>query len=151
VQTGKAPPAPIILLDVPGGTYWLTWLQFVASELRDRAYISPHDLNLVKITDDVDVALSEITTFYRNYHSLRFVDGDVVLRMQELPGAAELEHINEEFVDIVARGRIEPAEPSKVELKDDDVPELARLRFRFDRHGYARLRELIDRLNRPEH
>ena len=24
VQTGKAPPAPIVLLDVPGGTFWLT-------------------------------------------------------------------------------------------------------------------------------
>ena len=85
VQTGKAPPAPIVLLDVPGGTYWLTWLQFVGAELRDRGYISPHDLGLVKITDDVDVALEEITTFYRNYHSLRFVDGDLVLRMHTLP------------------------------------------------------------------
>ena len=85
VQTGKAPPAPIVLLDVPGGTYWTTWLQFVEAELRDRGYISPHDLELVKITDDVDVALEEITTFYRNYHSLRFVDGDLVLRMHTLP------------------------------------------------------------------
>ena len=85
VQTGKAPPAPIVLLDVPGGTYWTTWLQFVEAELRDRGYISPHDLELVKITDNVDVALEEITTFYRNYHSLRFVDGDLVLRMHTLP------------------------------------------------------------------
>ena len=53
VQTGKAPPAPIVLLDVPGGTYWTTWLQFVEAELRDRGYISPHDLELVKITDNV--------------------------------------------------------------------------------------------------
>ena len=90
VQTGKAPPAPIVLLDVPGGTYWLTWLQFVGAELRDRGYISPHDIDLVKITDDVDVALEEITTFYRNYHSLRFVDGDLVLRMHPLPTDAEL-------------------------------------------------------------
>jgi uncharacterized protein (TIGR00730 family) len=149
VQTGKAPPAPIILLDVPGGTYWLSWLQFVVSELRDRAYISPHDVNLVTITDDVDVALEEITTFYRNYHSLRFVDGDLVLRLQTLPDDEPLAKINEAFVDIVARGGIEPAEASKREIKDHDVPDLPRLRFRFDRHNYARLRELIDRLNRP--
>ena len=50
-----------------------------------RGYISPADLELVKITDDVRVALDEITGFYRNYHSLRFVDGDLVLRMQTLP------------------------------------------------------------------
>ena len=87
VQTGKAPPAPIVLLDVPGGTFWLSWMQFVERELRARGYISPEDLRLVKITDDASVALDEITGFYRNYHSLRFVDGDLVLRMQHLPGA----------------------------------------------------------------
>lgn len=147
VQTGKAPPAPIVLLDVPGGTYWLTWAQFVQAELRDRGYISANDLDLVKITDDVDVALEEITTFYRNYHSLRFVDGDLVLRLHEEPTPSEVDRLNEEFADIVARGRIEVAETSKAELADGDVPELVRLRFRFDRHGYARLRTLIDRLN----
>jgi len=147
VQTGKAPPAPIVLLDVPGGTYWLTWEQFVEAELRDRGYISANDLGLVKITDDVDVALEEITSFYRNYHSLRFVDGDLVLRLHEEPTAWEIDRLNEEFADIVARGRIEVVETSKAELADGDVPELVRLRFRFDRSGYARLRTLIDRLN----
>jgi uncharacterized protein (TIGR00730 family) len=149
VQTGKAPPAPIVLLDVPGGTYWTTWLQFVEAELRDRGYISPHDLELVKITDNADVALEEITTFYRNYHSLRFVDGDLVLRMHTPPTAPELAALNEEFADIITRGPIAAAEPSKAELTDDDVPDLARVRFRFDRHGFARLRVLIDRLNNP--
>jgi uncharacterized protein (TIGR00730 family) len=147
VQTGKAQPAPIVLLDVPGGTYWLTWLEFVQRELRDRGYISPEDLNLVTITDDAEVAFAEITGFYRNYHSLRFVEGDLVLRMQELPDEAQLDALNEEFGDIVSRGRIEVAEASKVEISDRDFPELPRLRFRFDRHGYARLRALIDRLN----
>ncbi len=52
VQTGKAPPAPIVLLDVPGGTFWLSWVQFVERELRARGYISPEDMKLVKITDD---------------------------------------------------------------------------------------------------
>ena len=147
MQTGKTTPAPIVLLDVPGGTYWSLWLEFVNAELRDRGYISPHDLELVKITDDTDVALEEITAFYRNYHSLRFVDGELVLRMQMLPDAATLAALNEEFTDIIVRGEIEPAEASKAELRDDDVPDLARLRFRFNRFGYARLRVLIDRLN----
>src|SRR5438105_8276616 len=107
VQTGKAPPAPIILLDVPGGTFWLTWMQCVASKLRARGYISPEALDLVKITDDASVALAEITGFYRNYHSLRFVEGDLVLRMQRLPGPARLDAHNREFADILASGRIE--------------------------------------------
>jgi uncharacterized protein (TIGR00730 family) len=147
VQTGKAPPAPIILLDVPGGTFWLTWMQFVERELRARNYISPEDVDLVKITDDVSAALDEITGFYRNYHSIRFVDGALVLRMKHVPPPDKLAKLNEDFKDIVASGTIEDVPASKAEIADNDVPDLARLRFRFDHHGYSRLRALIDRLN----
>src|SRR6476620_6034022 len=66
VQTGKAPPAPIILLDVPGGTFWLSWMQVVERELRARGYISPDDVSLFTITDNVAAVLDEITTFYKN-------------------------------------------------------------------------------------
>ncbi len=148
VQTGKAPPAPIILLDVPDGTFWLTWMQFVERELRARRYISPEDVSLVKITDDVSAALDEITGFYRNYHSLRFVDGTLVLRMQRVPAPPALARLNEDFKDIVVSGAIEPVSASKAEIADNDVPDLARLRLRFDRHGYSRLRALIDELNK---
>lgn len=150
VQTGKAPPAPIVLLDVPGGTFWLSWMQFIERELRARGYISPEDLRLVTITDDPSVALAEITGFYRNYHSLRFVEGDLVLRMQHLPSETRLEALNTEFADILASGRIEPTTTSKVEIADDDVAELARMRMRFDRRSYSRLRGLIDGINEPD-
>jgi uncharacterized protein (TIGR00730 family) len=147
VQTGKAPPAPIILLDVPGGTFWLTWMQFIERELRARGYISPEDVNLVTITDDVAVALEEITRFYRNYHSLRFVGGDLVLRLQQLPPPDVIDQLNEDFADILVSGKIEQAEASKAEIGDKDVPDLPRVKMRFNRHSYSRLRELINRLN----
>ena len=149
VQTGKSVPAPIVLLDVPGGTYWKTWLEFMNRELRDRRYISPEDADLFTITDDVRVALDEVTSFYRNYHSLRFVDGDLVLRMQRPPADAELLELNHDFADIVTNGAIEVATASKAEIADDDVPELARVKLHFDRHSYARLHALIKRLNTP--
>src|SRR3954470_20576853 len=115
VQTGKAPPAPIVLLDVPGGTFWLTWMEFVERELRARGYISPEDVDLVTITDDVAVALEEITHFYRNYHSLRFVGGDLVLRMHQLPPPDMIDQLNEDFAGILVSGKIEPTEASKAE------------------------------------
>jgi len=142
VQTGKAPPAPIVLLDVPGGTFWL-------SAMRARGYISPEDIHLVRVTDDVSVALDEITGFYENYHSLRFVGGDLVIRMQHPLTDAQLDKLNIEFADILSSGRIEPAAASKAEISDDDVPGLPRLTMRFDRHNYSRLRLLIDALNQP--
>jgi uncharacterized protein (TIGR00730 family) len=147
MQTGKAPPAPVVLLDVPGGTFWLTWMQFIERELKARGYISPEDVNLVKITDDASVALSEITEFYRNYHSLRFVDGDLVLRMQTLPSSDVIAELNGEFADILVSGSITETTPSKGERADNDHCDLGRLRMRFDRRSYSRLRELIDRLN----
>jgi hypothetical protein len=122
-------------------------MQVVERELRARGYISPEDVNLVKVTDDASVALAEITGFYRNYHSLRFVEGDLVLRMQQLPSPAQLATINHDFEDILASGVIESTTASKAEIADGDVPDLARLRMRFDRRSYSRLHELIDRIN----
>ena len=147
VQTGKSVPAPIVLLDVPGGTYWTGWTHFVEAELERRNYISAADLDLYCITADVHVALEEVTAFYRNYHSLRFVDGDLVLRMQTLPSDADIAALTSDFADIITSGGMEPVAASKAEIADRDVPDLARLRMRFDRHSYARLHALIKRLN----
>jgi hypothetical protein len=55
--------------------------------------------------------------------------------------------LNHEFSDLITSGQIEPVPTSKAELADRDVPDLGRLRLRFDRHSYARLHALIKRLN----
>jgi uncharacterized protein (TIGR00730 family) len=149
IQTGKAQPAPIVLLDVPGGTYWRGWNEFVEAELDQRGYISPEDSKFVLVTDDVDAAVEELTGFYANYHSMRFVEGELVLRVQHAPDDEQLEALNDLFAPIVTKGKIERVGPSKVETKDKDFPELDRIRFRFDRRNWARVRELIDALNAP--
>src|SRR5207237_8452726 len=118
VQTGKSHPAPVVLLEVPGGTYWASWKRFVEDELMVRRLISPNDLDLVHITDDVDDAVREIEGFYSNYHSIRFVDRALVIRMGQLPSEDELERLNEDFADIITSGRIESAQPSQPEIAD---------------------------------
>ena len=90
LQTGKAQPAPVVLLDVPGGTYWETWQAFVAEELTNTGYIGADDHALLHTTDNIDEAVDEIIGFYANYHSLRFVGGRLVLRLQHAPSADEL-------------------------------------------------------------
>jgi hypothetical protein len=147
MQTGKAQPGPVVLLDVPGGTYWSSWAAFVRGELLDRGYVSEHDLCLVKVTDDVQVAVDEVTGFFANYHSQRFVDGRLVLRVQHAPDDATLAALSEEFADIIRRGSIERIDPTAAEVADTDRIELERVALWFDRHGWPRLRELIDRLN----
>jgi len=150
VQTGKTQPVPVVLLDVPGGTFWQSWRDFMEREVVGGGYIGKHDLNLMLITDDVEKAVEEVIAFYSNYHSIRYVEGLLVIRLQRAPDDATLDALSDEFVDIVVRGRIERIEPTPAELADDDHVDLERIAFRFDRHNHARLRELIDRLNGRE-
>jgi hypothetical protein len=91
-----------------------------------------------------------MTRFYANYQSLRFVEGRLVMRMLRAPDDEMLARLNEEFADIVVRGGIERVEVTPAEQADDDHVDLERIAFRFDRHDWARLRELIDTLNTIE-
>ena len=34
IQTGKAEPAPVVLLEIPGGGYWQAWERFVTDEVK---------------------------------------------------------------------------------------------------------------------
>jgi uncharacterized protein (TIGR00730 family) len=147
LQTGKAQPAPVIMLDVPGGTYWQHWGTFVERELERPGYVSLEDDRLFCVTDSIETAVDEIVGFYSNYHSQRFVKGRLVLRMRHAPSPDELASLNREFADIVARGEIDVIGPTPEEITDDDHVDLDRIAFRFDRHGWARLRNLVDRLN----
>ncbi len=146
-QTGKSDIHPIVLLDPPGGTFWKDWMRFVGSDLLRHGYISEPDLNLFKLTDDVDEAVEEVTGFYRNYHSMRYVHDRLVLRLRRFPDEQALARLGEEFSDIVLSGSLVAAEPSRSEVADDDALDMQRLAMSFDRTHFGRLRALIDRLN----
>ena len=85
LQTGKAQPAPVVLLEVPGGSYWHAWERFVTEEVTARGLIEPEDTSLYLITDDVLQAAGEVLGFYRNYHSLRWVGDRLVIRLKAPP------------------------------------------------------------------
>ena len=135
LQTGKAQSAPVVLLDVPGGTYWQHWGAFVNEQLEQPRYISAEDDRLVRITDYIDDAVDEVLGFYSNYHSLRFVHGLLVLRMRTAPTADMLSALNRDFADIIVRGEHEviPATAAEIDRRRSRRP--GRVAFRFDRHG----------------
>lgn len=147
LQTGKAQPAPLVLLDVPDGTYWRGWQHFVDQQVTARGLVSGEDHALYKVTADVDEAASEFLGFYRNYHSCRWVGDLLVLRMLQAPSRAQLDDLNHRFSDIVVSGAIRPTKPLAPERGGNDHLELDRLAMRFDRFHYGRLRQLIDALN----
>jgi len=147
MQTGRSAIAPIVLLDPPGSTYWESWLRFTETELLGRSLISPEDLSLFKVCHEIDEAVDEICHFYRRYHSMRFVGRRLVLRLTSPVDDDELEELNQEFAGIIDGAPMTRVEASAGEVDDDDVPDLPRIAFRFDRRSFARLRHLIDRLN----
>jgi uncharacterized protein (TIGR00730 family) len=147
LQTGKAAPAPIVLLEVPDGTYWRSWEEFVTKEVVARGLVSPEDLTLVRITDDIGSACQEIFGFFRNYHSIRYVGSRLVIRLRAAPTKAELVELNDAFSDIVVRGRIESTPPQPPEVSGNDHLNLPRIALHFDRASHGRLRALIDALN----
>ncbi len=148
LQTGKAEPAPVVLVETPGGSYWGRWREFV-EELSERGgFISPDDLCLYRIVTSVEDAAREVLDFYRNYHSCRWVGDLLVLRLQVAPNQRELGELNAQFKDIVAAGSIRLASAFPPERSDRDQLDLQRIALRFDRVHYGRLRQLIDALNR---
>jgi uncharacterized protein (TIGR00730 family) len=147
LQTGKAEPAPVVLLDVPGGGYWPAWQSFVVDTVGGRRMISPDDHRLYRITDSVTEAAAELIGFYRNYHSLRWVGDTLVIRLEAAPTAEEVAELSARFADVVA-GPIEAlTAPLPAERHSDDFPDMPRIALRFNRVSYARLRDLIDELN----
>lgn len=147
VQTGKSQLIPIVLVDSPGGDYWRHWQRFVTDVLLPRGLISPADLALYKVTDSIADAVQEVLNFYRVYHSMRYVGGDLLLRLRYTLPEPLLQRIQSEFHDIAAGGKFEQTHALPAEANDVAVLDLPRLRFRFDRKSIGRLRMLVDLIN----
>ena len=149
IQTGKTHVFPIVLVDEPGGTYWQGLQRFIEADFLARGYISRQDLNLYRITDSVDAAVEEVQQFYRIYHSMRYVRGHLVFRLNAPLSDAKLAEIREGFQDILTSGTFECCAALPDEANEVSIAALPRLRFHFNKHDHGRLRELIDTLNRP--
>jgi uncharacterized protein (TIGR00730 family) len=147
VQTGKSHLFPIVMLDEPGGDYWVRWREYIVDELLGRELISPADMSLFKVTGSVEEAVAEVFDFYRVYHSMRYVRGDLLLRLQQRLPESLLERLRDEFADIVVAGTFEQTEALLEESNETHIAQLPRLRFRFDRRNLGRLRQMIDVIN----
>lgn len=147
IQTGKSNPLPVVCVDRPGGDYWRTWDGYVRNVLLARGLIAPEDLSLYRVTDRLDLAIAEVTGFYRNYHSSRYVGDRLVIRLQHAPTGEELERLNREFPDILVDGAITASPALPEEGNDHPIAHLPRLTLHFNRRDVGRLRQLIDALN----
>jgi uncharacterized protein (TIGR00730 family) len=147
-QTGKSQIVPIVLMDLPGGEYWKEWGRFLRELMLSRGYISGKEFSFFKIEDNVDAVIDEIETFYRNFHSYRFVKQTLVIRLNQAPAPNLIETLNQTFSDILMGGTIRQTEPLGEESDEPATLHLHRLSVPFNRVDFPRLRQMIDVINR---
>lgn len=149
IQTGKRAPMPVVLMDTPGGTYWRRWVGFVRKELLAKGYINATDFSLFEQVDSAEEAVAVIGRFYARYHSLRFTGEKLIIRLLSPLEEEAVDSLRRLFTDLLLPGG-DFLSSGAVAL-DEDEPELAhlpRLIVDFNRKDFARLRTLIDVINR---
>ena len=147
MQTGKARIIPVVLLEQPGGSYWQTWLRFLTEHLQRFGFISPDDFTFFKRVESVDDAIAEIVSFYRVYHSFRWVGEQMVIRLTKRLLPRTISELNRQFADVVRKGEIVQGSALRQEKNEPGIWDLPRLILTPHRRNFGRFRQLIDALN----
>jgi uncharacterized protein (TIGR00730 family) len=151
LQTGKAPPMPVVLMELPGEQYWETWDQFIRQQLLARHFISPEDLSLYKIIHSPEEAADWIKSFYATYHSVRQVRDRLVVRLEKELTDGHIGKLNESFGDLVESGVIGRTPALKEEEDEPDLLSKPRIAFSYNKGGAGRLNQMILMINRMGH
>lgn len=147
IQTGKSLPRPIILMQKPGDDYWRTWVSFFSDVMLRDGYISPDDMDLFHICESNHDAVNIITSFYRVYHSMRYVNDYAVIRLNYPLSDENLAKLNDTFHDIIVSGHIETCDPFPDEVTTRDQLKKHRIAFKFDKMHFGRLVAMIRMIN----
>jgi hypothetical protein len=148
IQTGKNPPIPLIMIDDDNGGYWDKFFEFIRDSLLRRGLISGEDFGLFTMTTDPAEAVEVIENFYRNYHSMRFVKNQLVIRLNRPLDPAQLNILRDEFSEIIKPGGgLELTSSHPGEADQPDLSQLPRLTLDFNRRSYGLLQAFIRRIN----
>jgi len=151
LQTGKAPPMPVVLVELPGEQYWETWDQFIRDQLLARAFIRPEDLSFYKIIRSPEQAADWIASYYSTYHSMRQVRNRLVIRLEkELPDS-QIAVLNERFPDLIKSGKIYKTSALAEEADEPELRSKARITFSYNKKSAGRLNEMILMINQLGH
>lgn len=147
IQTGKTSPKPLVLIDDESG-YWDHWFEFIKSSMLGRGYISAEDFAIFTITGSEEEAVQVIEDFYRTYHSMRFLNGNLIIRLNKELSDADIDVLGSEFPEVLHPGtRIERTPPLVEEADEPDLLHLPRLLIKFDHQHYGLLIAFIGRIN----
>lgn len=148
IQTGKSKPRPIVLIEPKGSSYWKAWKQFINNQLAGSGFINKEDFNLFYTARSVGDAVRYIEDFYKIYHSIRYVSGLTVIRLNRKISDRVLALLNKKFKDILTSGKIILSTAMEEEIQRGECPDLPRLIMHFNLRNYGRLCEMICTINK---
>jgi len=134
LHTGKSDPAPVVLVEPPGGTYWTQWRHFVDEALIANDYVDAIDSCLYCVCYSNEDVITAIDRFYSNYVRFESDHGRGRLEVRRMPSAATFAMLNEQFAPFAAGAGF---------VTEDERS----FSFTFDGRNYVRLRQLIDVVN----
>jgi hypothetical protein len=147
IQTGKTAPKPLILIDDQEG-YWENFFRFVKESLLVKGFISGEDFSIFTITKNENEAVEAIESFYRVYHSMRFVDQRLIIRLNKALTPNQIATLEMEFPELITNGdRIICCGMFPEETDEPDLTDLPRISMKFDHHHYGLLLAFIHRIN----
>ncbi len=147
LQTGKQVPIPVVMVENPEMGYFRHLTEFIDVQMVGNQLITANDKSLFRVAETVEKACSEVTGFYRVYHSSRYVGEQLMIRLRRELTKKEVERLNTDYADILRTGRIEPAPILPEEIDDAQLGSLFHIKLHFNRRHFGRLRQLIDSIN----
>jgi uncharacterized protein (TIGR00730 family) len=147
LQTGKAPPMPVVLMELPGERYWEDWDQFIRRQLLARGFISPEDLSFYKIIRSPEEAADWISSYYSTYHSMRQVRNKLVIRLEKELTDSQIRVLNDKFPDLIKSGNIYKTRALAEEADEPELSSKDRIAFSYVRKNAGRLNEMILTIN----
>ena len=147
LQTGKTPPMPLVLMELPEDDYWESWDHFIRTQLLSRQLISPADLSLYRIVHSAHEAVDWIREFYSTYHSMRQVRDTLVLRLEKELTDDHLDELNRIYRDLIGRGSVKKVGPHSVESDEPDLLSKSRIAFSYNGKSAGRLTDMIVAIN----
>lgn len=143
-QTGKSTIVPVVLVEGEGGSYWQHWQEYIQQQLLKNGWISPEDQHLYYIAKSPNDAIMHILKFYKHYHSSRYVNDMLVIRLKKALTSQQLGKLNLKYKQLIASGEISMTPPFPEEKDHLSLPRIA---FHHTHRDFGLIRALIDDIN----
>ncbi|MDH3379685.1 MAG: LOG family protein [Gammaproteobacteria bacterium] len=148
LQSGKAPPMPLVLMELPHENYWESWDEFVREQMLNRGLIAAEDLSLYKIVHSAQDGVEWIRHFYSTYHSSRQVGNDLIIRLERELTDNQIDELNECFPDLLSSGKIRRTAPLPAEQNEPHSLAKPRIVLAYNKKSPGRRTEMILHINK---